>query len=127
MKPRGDRLPAAPGRRPREDHVRPVALPGGAATHDEGAGAREAVGAVRVQQQVVLEGAEERHGLARGRARGRGRGRLAIALGLGLGFRVRVRVRLRLRRLGLALEERLSPGLAGYGSGWVHHVEHDAE
>ena len=96
MKPRGDRLPAAPGRRPREDHVRPVALPGGAATHDEGAGAREAVGAVRVQQQVVLEGAEERHRLARGRARGRGRVKLAIALRLGLGLRVRLRAKLRL-------------------------------
>ena len=73
LKPRGDRLPAAPGRRPREGHARPVALACGAAAHDEGACAREAVGAVRVQQQVVLDRAEERHRLARGRGKGRGR------------------------------------------------------
>ena len=90
MKPRGDRLPAAPGRRPREGHARPVALACGAAAHDEGARAREAVCAVRVQQQVVLDRAEERHRLARGRARVRGRSRgkrRGLGLGLGLGLR----------------------------------------
>ena len=96
MKPRGGRLPAAPGRRPREDHARPVTLACGAAAHDEGARAREAVCAVRVQQEIVLDGAEERHRLARGRARGRGRVKLAIALRLGLGLRVRLRAKLRL-------------------------------
>ena len=53
--------------------------------------------------------------------------KVTIALGLGLGLRIRVRVKLRLRGLGLGLDVWLGPGLAGQGSGRVHHVEHDAE